>query len=163
MSEARKVDESQSNKQSFNPMRMWLKAMGTLADSATMQGKAVKMLEERMSRSITKLSGSDAFLEQMGKAMERSYLMRAQANRNLEKALASMRIPSTSDIDDLRELMLNLTDKVEALGFQMEEVVERMESLEARMDAQNKAPAKRAPRRGGNKTRRNTTKSEKKD
>ena len=144
MSEARKAAADEQN--GFNPIRLWLKALGTLADSATMQGKAVKSFEERMSSSFSKLSGSDTFLTQVGRAMERSFILRAQANRNMEKALASMRLPSTADMDDIRTLLLVLTDKVEAVGFQLDEAVDRLEAMEKHIQALEEGP-KAAPRR----------------
>lgn len=146
---------SSEEERSFNPLNIWLKAIGTLGDGATAQGRLVKRIEDWLSGNAMKLAGNERFLSQMGGLMERGFMLRAQATRNMEEALHSMGMPTINDLHEVNDTVQNVDDKVEAMGFQLEAMMMKLESMEAALkEAKAPAPKKRAaPRRRSTKAK----------
>lgn len=80
-----------------------------------------RWLAERLDKFVR----SDAFLSQVGRAMEGSLVFKAQMDRWIEQSLRAMRLPTTGDLD---------------LVFQrLDDLERRLASVEAKLKA--KAPA----------------------
>ena len=121
---------SDKERPSLNPFTLWLRAMGSLADVATLQGRTFKQMEDRMSGLMGKLATSPAFLDQVGKSMERNFQMRAQMNHQFEQNLHSMRMPTLGDLPDIQVNLRQLDDNIEALGARMDSIMDAVERLE---------------------------------
>ena len=120
---------------SHNPLRSVLKALGGFADTATLRGKALKKTEGVLTQGFGRLAGSDAYLRFAGKAMERSFIIQAQTNRAIERSLKGMRIPSAAELHEVHFLATGLDDKLDALGCQIELVMDRLDAIQSRLDA----------------------------
>lgn len=119
----------------FNPVTSFLQALGSLADASTLQGKGLKMWEDAMTGGFNRLANNDLFLNQVGRAMERSFLMKAHANQSMETALKAMRIPSAGELEEVHALSSQIDGKLDALGCQLEVLMERIEALDRRLEA----------------------------
>lgn len=100
-----------------SPWSAWFNAL----NRAPSLEQSQRWLAERMDKFVR----SDAFLSQVGKAMEGSLVFKAQMDRWMEQSLRAMRLPTTGDLD---------------LIFQ------RLDDLERRLDRIERAPAKAAAR-----------------
>lgn len=116
----------------FNPFALWLKALGTLGDPATRQGKVFKAVEGKSTGLFMKLASNRFFLNTMGRQLELGFMLRSQLNMNMEMLLKLWRLPTTSDVDDIREQILDLRGEIEALAHQLEYLVEHMQAPSAR-------------------------------
>ena len=146
MSNAQRNGETQLNS-SLSPVALWLRALGTLGDSEKVQGRAVKKLETFLTNSMERLTSQERFLTQVGAMMERSFLLRAQANRTFEETLHTLRMPTTTDLVEVYGALQHLDDKVEALGFQMDLILSKLEEMDTSISSIQSSPTKTTPRR----------------
>lgn len=123
------------SERSFNPLRSTLKALGGFADLTTRRGRALKKWEDVMTSGFNRLAGNDAYLRYVGKAMERSFILQAQANRAVERTLKAARVPSAAELHEVHYVTTGLDEKLDALGCQLEVMMDRLESIESRLQA----------------------------
>jgi len=116
-------------------LRKALKGIGYLTDPKTRPGKVFTYCEEKATNLFGKLAGSDRYLDFAGKMMSRSFGAQSKVIEHREEMLRTMRLPTTSEMDDVRERLRRLGDEVEALSSQLELVLEALEEMK-RKDAQ---------------------------
>lgn len=124
-----------------NPFARVLKALGTLGDVQTKQGKTFKKAESKATGLFMKLAGNKFYLNFAGRSMEAAFLLRSQVNNNLEMWWKQWRLPTSSDVDDLREQLHDLHGEVEALGCQLEYLLDHLNALNERSAADAVAKA----------------------
>lgn len=141
-----------------NPLRTVLKSLGGFADKATLRGKALNKAETVLTDAFGRLSNSDAYLRFAGKAMERSFILTAQTNKAVERTLKAARIPSATTLHEVHAMASGLDEKLDALSCQMEMLMDRLDTIEARLGALEagpvamvtpEAPARKSARRKG--------------
>lgn len=120
------VDQSQV---AVNPFALLLKALGSLANPETKQGKAFKNVEGKATKLFTRLAANNFYLNFAGRSMEMAFLMRSQFNLNMETWLRVWRMPTTSDIDDLREQLYDLNGTVDAMSYQLEYLLDHLQAI----------------------------------
>ena len=111
------------------------KLIGHYTAPETATGKAFTRTEELLTRGFTRLAQNDLYLNLAGRQMERMFRSQTLMNRWREEWLRTMRMPTTSDVDDVREQVRALHDQVEALGWQLELILEGLEGLKKGSEA----------------------------
>lgn len=106
-----------------------LKAIGWLTSPVTLPGKAFTAWEKGMTSMVEALAHSETYLNFAGRMMERNFRMHAQAVQLREEMLRAMRIPTTSEVDELRDGVRRISDEMEALSSQMELVLEALDEM----------------------------------
>jgi hypothetical protein len=120
-----------------------LKTVGRLTHPETRSGRAFTRAERGLTRVASRLAQSPTFLRLSGGLMRRGLTLRVRRARMLEKTLRSLRMPTLSEVEGLRDQLRRVNDQVEALGSQLEHVVEL---LERQGPPPAPPPAPRAPR-----------------
>ena len=87
-----------------------------------------------MTRIMERLATNELYLNMAGKMMERSFRMQAKSIENMEQMLHLMRMPTYSDVIDVREKAHHLHDQMEALTAQMAVLIDKLEALEKSRD-----------------------------
>lgn len=119
-----------------------LKAIGYLTSPDTKPGKVFIFWERNMTRIMERLATNELYLNMAGKMMERSFQMQAKSIENMEQMLHLMRMPSYSDVIDVREKAHHLQDQMEALTAQMAVLLDKLEALEkSRESSPSQTPA----------------------
>ena len=122
MSESQKPDSSSL----FTEwMESWSKAAEQFSGHPVLQHtqELMKQWQAVLRKMLEEWMRSDAFLSHIGKAMEASNLFRTQLNQVFEKHLGALRIPSTTDLQDLRSRLRTIDDRLEDLSGQVEEIL----------------------------------------
>jgi hypothetical protein len=109
-----------------------MKAIGYLTNPTTKPGKVFTACERGVTRVMEKLATNDTYLNFAGRMMERSFRMQSKVIRAREDALRAWRMPTTTDVDDLRAELRRLNDQAEATSAQLELVIEALEELKHR-------------------------------
>ncbi|HSN97519.1 MAG TPA: hypothetical protein VLS89_04440, partial [Candidatus Nanopelagicales bacterium] len=91
---------------------------------------------------------NEAYLTVAGGMMRRGFLAQAQAIEMTEDMLRAMRLTTASDAIDLRDRLREVQEQVEALGAELEVVVEALERIEKKLAAG--APGHALPARASN-------------
>ncbi len=104
-----------------------LKAIGQLTSQETRTGQAFAKAEHGLSRAIDRVTGSSTYLQVSGALLRRGSLLRRRRSALLEKTLHSLRMPTSTEVDDMRDQVRRLGDQVEALGSQLERVARLLE------------------------------------
>lgn len=120
-----------------------LKSIGQLTSPETTTGRAVSSAEERLSVAIDKVMSSRAYLKVTGALLRRGALIRSRRAALLEKALHTARMPTSTEVDAMRDQVRRLSDQVEAMGSQLERVARLLE----RQDSTAAEPRKPEPSR----------------
>lgn len=129
-----------------NPFATMLRLLGTLGNPETRQGKLFKNTESKATKLFGKLASNSFYLNLAGRSMELMFLTRSQFNTNMEMLLRVWRMPTTSDVDDLREQLFELHGEVEAIGAQLEYLVDQLQHLAPRGQAVPEATVLTLPR-----------------
>ena len=107
-----------------------LKLIGRLTSPETRTGKVFSKAERGLTKVSAKLSESPTWLRISGGVMRRGFNLRIRRQALQEKALQALRMPAASDVEAMREQVRRLNQQVEALGSQLELVVELLERQE---------------------------------
>jgi uncharacterized coiled-coil protein SlyX len=131
-----------------------LKLVGRLTSPETRSGKVFAKAEAKLTQVTAKLSESPTWLRVSGGLMRRRFNLRIRRQALQEKALQALRLPATSDVESMREQVRRLNHQVEALGSQLELVVEMLEKQEQRStqapgSREESPPREPAARRSG--------------
>ena len=110
-----------------NALAACMKAIGYLTNPTTLPGKAFNAWERGVTGVMDKLARNDTYLTFAGRTMERSFRAQARAIRVTEDALRAMRLPTASDINDIRADLRRLNNQVEATSAQLELIIEALE------------------------------------
>jgi hypothetical protein len=123
-----------------------LKTVGRLTSTETRSGQVFAKAEQGLTRVAARLAESPTFLRLSGGLMRRGFTLQIRRTSVMEKTLHSLRVPTASEVEVLRDQLRRMGDQVEALGSQLEHVVELLERQEQRpAPADTEAPP--APRR----------------
>jgi hypothetical protein len=124
-----------------------MKTIGYLTDPATLPGKAFTFWERNMTRAMERLAQNDTYLGFAGGMMARGFRAQAQWIDLTEEMLRAMRIPTASDMFEVRDRLRQVSDQTEALGAELEVAIEALERIEKKLALAlvNGAPAHGAP------------------
>jgi len=106
-----------------------MKGLGYLSDPKTKPGKVFTWAEKKATDLATKLAQNDKYLDFAGRTMSRGFLMQARVTRAQEEVLRAMRLPTTGEVNQVRDQLRRLGDQVEALSSQLEMVLETLEDM----------------------------------
>jgi hypothetical protein len=107
-----------------------LKLVGRLTSPETRTGKVFSKAERGLTKVSSKLSESPTWLRITGGLMRRGLNLRIRRQSLQEKALQALSMPAASDVEAMRDQVRHLNHQVEALGSQLELVVEQLERQE---------------------------------
>ncbi|MCK6591478.1 MAG: hypothetical protein HUU21_25515 [Polyangiaceae bacterium] len=113
-------DETSTKKRRKSLIARGLKGIGYLTDPKTTPGKAFTWWETKATKVFEKLAHNDMYLNFAGRSMERTFRAHAETVRALEQFWHLFRLPTSTDVVDLREQVHHLNDQVEAMSAQME-------------------------------------------
>ncbi|HZH78670.1 MAG TPA: hypothetical protein VEY88_21755 [Archangium sp.] len=123
-----------------------LKKVGHLTSPETRSGKVFAKAEQGLTQVAARLAQSPTFLRVSGGLMRRGFTLQIRRTSVMEKTLHSLRVPTASEVETLRDQLRRMNDQVEALGSQLEHVVELLERQE-QPPTEPAADAPPAPRR----------------
>lgn len=130
-----------------------LKLIGRLTSPETRSGRVFTQAERRLTKVSARLSESPTWLRLSGGLMRQGFNLRIRRQALQERALLALRLPAASEVEGLREQLRHLNNQVEALGSQIELVVELLERQERPGQAEStpqETPAREPmPRRHG--------------
>jgi hypothetical protein len=86
--------------------------------------KLLETGEQQAARLMTQLLGSERFVTAVQEIVSRTLAARQTIDRSLRTALASMNLPSTADVDELRKRL----DDLDRLMTELHAKLERIES-----------------------------------
>jgi hypothetical protein len=130
-----------------------LKLVGRLTSPETRTGRVFSKAERGLTQVSAKLSESPTWLRLSGGLMRRGFNLRIRRHAIQERALLALRLPASSEVEALRDQLRRLNNQVEALGSQIELVVdllerqERPEQVESTLE--EAPPREPVPRRHG--------------
>ena len=107
-----------------------LKKVGQLTSPETRSGKVFIKAERGLTKVAAHLAESPTFLRVSGGLMRRGFTLQIRRTSLMENALHTLRVPTASEVDSLRDQLRRMGDQVEALGSQLEHVVELLERQE---------------------------------
>lgn len=107
-----------------------LKLVGRLTSPETRTGQVFAKAEAGLTKVSSRLSESPTWLRLSGGVMRGGLNLRIRRQALQEKALQALRLPATSDVEAMRDQVRRLNHQVEALGSQLELVVELLERQE---------------------------------
>jgi DNA anti-recombination protein RmuC len=113
-----------------------LKSIGHLTSQETRTGQVFAKAERGLSQAIDRVTGSSTYLTVSGALLRRGALLRSRRAAMLEKTLHSLRMPTSTEVDDMRDQVRRLGDQVEALGSQLERVARLLEREQAAAPAE---------------------------
>ena len=123
----------ESNKNTNRPKKSvilrGLKAIGYLTDPKTKPGKAFTWWEKKVTKAAEKLAHNDLYLNFAGRMMEQSFRTHKESVRAMEQIWHSFRLPTSTDVVDLREQVHHLNDQVEAMSAQLELLLDEIEAM----------------------------------
>jgi hypothetical protein len=109
-----------------------LKAIGYLTDPSTKPGKAFAWWEKKVTKAAEKLAQNDLYLNFAGRMMERSFRTHEESVRAMEQLWHLLRMPTSTDVVDLKEQVHHLNDQVEAMSAQLELLLDEIEAMKGR-------------------------------
>jgi hypothetical protein len=107
-----------------------LKKVGELTSPETRSGQVFAKAERGLTKVAARLAESPTFLRVSGGLMRRGFSQQIRRTSVVEKTLHTLRVPTSSEVDALRNQLRRMGDQVEALGSQLEHVVELLERQE---------------------------------
>ncbi|MDI3289465.1 hypothetical protein [Polyangium sp. 15x6] len=122
-----------SNKQPKLLTRV-VKGLGHWLGPETPTGKVFVAAEKSMTKAFDKLGSSDRYLDLVGGALNRALRVRKAYVEAQENWLHLLRLPTSTEMDDLREEVRDAKNQIEALSSQLELVVDALEK--SRREAQ---------------------------
>lgn len=122
-----------------------LKKVGQLTSPETRSGQVFAKAERGLTQVAARLAESPTFLRVSGGLMRRGFTQQIRRTSMMEKTLHSLRVPTASEVEVLRDQLRRMGDQVEALGSQLEHVVELLERQE-QQPAPSSTPAPRRRR-----------------
>jgi len=130
-----------------------LKLVGRLTSPETRTGRVFTRAERGLTKVSARLSESPTWLRLSGGLMRRGFNLRIRRQTLQERALLALRLPPASEVEALRDQVRQLNNKMEALGSQIELMVDLLERQERPEKAERRpqeAPAPEpVPRRHG--------------
>ncbi|AEI64330.1 hypothetical protein [Corallococcus macrosporus] len=131
-----------------------LKLLGHLTHPDTRTGKVFTRAEQGLTRAAAKVTESPTYLRVSGTLMRQGFNARIRRNGLVEGALRTLRLPTTSEVENLRDQLRRMNDQVEALGTQLELVVDLLHRQEAESSSEPESPEPTSKERAPSKRRR---------
>lgn len=125
------MSEAKARPRRIHPLALSMKAIGYLTSPETAPGKVFVAGERRLTRVFERLSQNDTYLDLAGKAMRAGFHLRRDTVSAAEAWLHLFRLPTAGDVSALRGELRAVHDEVEALGAQLEVVMEALEKQRA--------------------------------
>ncbi len=107
-----------------------LKLVGRLTSPETRTGRVFSKAERGLTKVSARLSQSPTWLRFSGGLMRQGFNLRIRRHALQERALLALRLPAASEVEALRDQLRQLNNQVEALGSQIELVVDLLERQE---------------------------------
>ena len=129
-----------------------LKLVGRLTSPETRTGRVFSKAEKSLTKVSARLSESPTWLRISGGLMRQGFNLRIRRHALQERALLALRLPAASEVEAMRDQLRQLNNQVEALGSQIELVVDLLERQEqsGKAERPREAPAPEPmPRRHG--------------
>ncbi|MDI1430879.1 hypothetical protein [Polyangium sorediatum] len=108
-----------------------VKGLGHWLGPETPTGKAFVAAEKGMTKAFDRLGGSERYLNLAGGVLNRALRARAAYVEAQENWLHLFRLPTSTEMDDLREEVRDVRNQIEALSYQLEAVIEALEKSRA--------------------------------
>lgn len=107
-----------------------LKLVGHLTGPETRTGRAFAKAERRLTEVTAKLGENPTWLRISGGLLRGGFNMRIRRHALQERLLHGLRMPAASEVEAMRDQVRRLNHQVEALGSQLELVVDLLERKE---------------------------------
>lgn len=104
-----------------------VKGIGYYLGPETQTGKVFVAVEKGMTRVVDRLGQSDGFLDLVGRALSQGLRARAMWVARQEDLLHQLRLPTSTEMDELRAEVREMHDQMEAVSSQLEVVLETLE------------------------------------
>ncbi len=108
-----------------------LKLLGHLTHPQTRTGKVFTRAEQGLTQVLAKMAESPTYLRVSGGLMRQGFNARIRRRGLVERTLRTLRLPTPSEVEDLRDQLRRVNDQVEALGTQLETMVDLVHTPEA--------------------------------
>ncbi|WP_241758959.1 hypothetical protein [Pyxidicoccus parkwayensis] len=108
-----------------------LKLLGHLTHPQTRTGKAFTRAEQGLTKVLARLAESPTYLKVSGGLMRQGFNVRIRRRGLMERTLRTLHLPTPSEVEDLRDQLRRVNDQVEALGTQLETMVDLVHTPEA--------------------------------
>ncbi len=136
-----------------NLLTRLLRLVGYVTDPQTLPGKAFTRWEQAVTGIMGKLATNDRYLRFAGRGLEASFRARKNAIDVAEEMLHFARLPSVSEVNELRNQVRVLGDRLEVTTGQLELALGLLERIDARIEAEGQAapatPSAAADTKGG--------------
>jgi len=124
-----------------------LKLVGRLTSPETRTGRVFTRAERGLTKISARLSESPTWLRLSGGLMRQGFNLRIRRHALQERALLALRLPAASEVEALRDQVRQLNNKMEALGSQIELMVDLLERQERPAKAERRPQEAPAPER----------------
>ncbi|MFP2927523.1 hypothetical protein ACLESO_20465 [Pyxidicoccus sp. 3LG] len=118
-----------------------LKLLGHLTHPQTRTGKVFTRAEQGLTQVVARVAESPTYLRVSGSLMRQGFNARIRRRGLVEGALRTLRLPTPSEVDELRDQLRRMNDQVEALGTQLETVVDLLQPQEAQAAPSDTTPS----------------------
>ncbi len=108
-----------------------VKTVGRLLGPTTRTGKAFGFVEKNLTRVIDSVGQSETYLDMAGRSLSKRFQSRVKKNSTQENILHALRLPTSTEVANLRRDVRSLHDQMEALTTQLEVVLESMEKKQS--------------------------------
>lgn len=115
-----------------------VKSVGRLLGPTTKTGQVFGVVEKNLTQAIDRLGQSDMYLDFVGRSLSKRFQSRVKTNTARENLLHALRLPTSSEVANLRRDVRSLHDQMEALTTQLEVVLESMEKKQSGAEATGK-------------------------
>lgn len=119
-----------------------VKSVGRLLGPTTKSGQIFGVVEKNLTQVIDRLGQSDTYLDLVGRTLSKRFQSRVKSNTARENLLHALRLPTSSEVANLRRDVRSLHDQMEALTTQLEVVLESIEQKQAASEAMDKEKSK---------------------
>lgn len=109
-----------------------VKGVGRLLGPATTTGKAFGFVEKNLTKVIDRIGQSETYLDRVGRSLSNEFKSRVRANSRKENLLHTLRLPTSTEVANLRRDVRTLHDQMEALTTQLEVVLESLEKKQTK-------------------------------
>jgi len=130
-----------------NLLARTLKLVGHLTSPETRSGKVFERAERGLTKVAARLAESPTWLRVSGGLMRRGFTLQIRRTQVVETALHTLHVPTSTEVDAMRDQLRRMGDQVEALGSQLELVVELLEKHERQAAPLAQALSAEAPPR----------------
>jgi hypothetical protein len=107
-----------------------LKLLGHLTHPETRTGRVFARAERGLTRAAARVTASPTYLRASGALLRQGFNARIRRRGLLEGSLHALRVPTATEVDSLRDQLRRMNDQVEALGSQLEVVVDLLQRQE---------------------------------